>query len=119
MEDCKISYFLSPEILNPKRKRRKLIFDDIVRYVCEQYQIPIDQIFMKTRKIEYKDARQIIHYLSRKHLNITLQKLADKSNFKTHSNIIQAIRRIKNLITIEEDLEKKVSKIEYKIMLRL
>ncbi len=89
--------------------------EKIHKEVVNYFHIQENQIFKKTRVRHIVDARQIFHYLSRKHngKRMSLQTIAEYGSFtNSHSTVLNSIKTVNNLMQTEKQFKANVLKIE-------
>jgi len=94
---------------DPSRKG----IEDIKRIISNYYNISIKDLNSDNKKRIYSYPRQIAMYLTRKHLNLSFNKIGFLFGNKDHSTVIYAIQKIEKIKTdnkkIGEDLKKLIS----------
>ena len=98
-----------------KINRKQLNFEIIAEKVSEYFNITPDQLFTKSRKREISDARQIVMYMTKKHIKMNLKAIGNKLD-RTHATVLYACRNIEERIPIDKQLKEDLSKIESAIL---
>ncbi len=93
---------------------RKVTIDDVLKKVCEYFDISEKQIMGKSRKKEIALARQISMYLSQEICELSLSQIG-KFYGKHHSTVMHSIEKIKNEIKTNDDVRKYVEEIVSKL----
>lgn len=99
-------------------------FDDkkielIVKQVCTYFELNPLKVFSMTRKREYKTARQIIHYLSKKHTKKSLDAIGQVSLLygrpkkHDHATVLNSNKAVNNLMETDNSFLLDVQKIEF------
>ncbi|MBD5544638.1 MAG: chromosomal replication initiator protein DnaA [Lachnospiraceae bacterium] len=96
----------------PKEITPKLI----INIVCEHYGVSPDDIISKKRNSEFVQPRQVIMYLCRELIGISLQSIGKELGKKDHTTVIHGINKIKDeLDNGNEELKNKIEIIKKKI----
>jgi len=75
--------------------RRKITVEKIINEVCEFYNVSKKEILSKSRKKEYVLPRQVIMYLLREELNLSLPSIGVKLGNKDHTTVGYACEKIR------------------------
>ncbi|MCF7918340.1 MAG: chromosomal replication initiator protein DnaA [Candidatus Cloacimonetes bacterium] len=90
-------------------KKSRITLDLICNKVCNNFNINSNSIFLKTRKSEIAQPRQIAMYLSNLYIpSLTLKTIANYYKLKDHTTVLHAIKSIKTKIEIDNDLKYQV-----------
>jgi chromosomal replication initiation ATPase DnaA len=99
---------------------KEFIFKQYVDNICNHMGMSSSELFVKSRKAEIVDARQLLFYLcseKRKMAFTEIKSYADKVGLvQDVSNIAHAVHRFKEKLEKDPDLSfiiKKIDKIEY------
>ncbi len=96
----------------PKEITPKLI----IQIVCEHYGVSPDDIISKKRNSEFVQPRQVIMYLCRELIGISLQSIGKELGKKDHTTVIHGINKIKDeLGNGNEELRNRIEIIKKKI----
>ena len=96
----------------PKEITPKLI----IHVVCEHYNVSPDDIISKKRNSEFVQPRQVIMYLCRELIGISLQSIGKELGKKDHTTVIHGVNKIKEeLDNGNEELRNKIEIIKKKI----
>lgn len=96
----------------PKEITPKLI----IQVVCEHYGVSPDDIISKKRNSEFVQPRQVIMYLCRELIGISLQSIGKELGKKDHTTVIHGINKIKDeLENGNEELRNRIEIIKKKI----
>ncbi len=110
MDGNKINYFSSAGKI--------ITFDIIVQHVCDVYSVKREKVFDKSRKREFLDPRQIIHYLCKKYMPRTsLAKIGELSGGWRHATVLNSNRNVKNLSDTDSFYRKRLELIENNIII--
>lgn len=99
------------DMVIPKRSRIDIIID----YVCEQYKIKKESLFLDRRFREIVVPRQIVFYLLKKYTFITLNEIGRMFRGKDHTTIMYGIRKVEDYKSCDEKFRAILSAIEYNI----
>ncbi len=87
----------------------------IIDTVCEQYGTKKEDIISKKRNSEIVLPRQIIMYLCREHTDASLEEIGKVLGKKDHTTVMSGINKIKQKITIDDELNKNLDIIMKKL----
>jgi hypothetical protein len=85
--------------------------DNIVSVVCDYYHVDRDQLHQKNRSGRNPLAKHVACYLIRKTTKIVQQEIADYLNYKTHSSIPNAIKKLNEMMDYDPKLKTQVKSI--------
>lgn len=91
------------------------VFNQYVDRVSELYNIKKKDLFSKSKKREFVDARHLIYYLcSKRPIQISyIQKYMDDNGYKIqHSSVIHGINSIQNKVNEDKDYQTIIKDIE-------
>lgn len=91
-------------------KRRQVNFEMVTQAVSSYFKIENDTLFTKSRKREISDARQIVMYLAKKLVGMSLKNIGTKLG-RTHATVIYACRNIEERMPIDKDLRESLEAI--------
>lgn len=91
-------------------RRRQVNFEMVTQAVCTYFKINVDALFTKSRKREISDARQMVMYMSKKLVGLSLKNIGTKLG-RTHATVIYACRNIEERLPLERDLRQSVDAI--------
>lgn len=114
--NCEINLKLAQTVVaNAIRiKRRQVNFEMVTRTVSSYFNIEADTLFTKSRKREISDARQIIMYLAKKLVGMSLKNIGTKLG-RTHATVIYACRNIEERLPIDKELRSSIETIKQMI----
>ncbi|HEY5393428.1 MAG TPA: helix-turn-helix domain-containing protein [Hanamia sp.] len=81
--------------------RNKDVLKDIV---CTYYKAPWEKIISRGRPGELSDAMFVYMYIARNVLKCTLKEIADDCGKRHHATVLNAIKQVKNYISIQDHL---------------
>ena len=102
------------DLIKPDTKR-EVTLDTIINVVAREYNVTYDEITSKSRNAEYVMPRQVVMYLSRRLLDISLDDIAKALGKKDHTTIIHGIKKIETDIKSKKDFKEKVDNLLNKI----
>ena len=114
--NCDITLDLArPVVANAIRIRRSQVnFEMVTQAVAAYFNLDSDVLFTKTRKREISDARQIVMYLAKKLVGMSLKKIGTKLG-RTHATVIYACRNIEERLPIDKELRASIDAIQESI----
>jgi len=90
-------------------KKSRITLDLIRKKVCNNFNISGDSIFLKTRKSEIAQPRQVAMYLSNLYIpSLTLKTIANYYKLKDHTTVLHAIKSTKTKIETDSNLKYQV-----------
>ena len=96
-------------VKNSSKQRKTVSIKDVIKVVCEFYNIDEKTIYEKTRRKEVVKPRQIAMYILRQDFNTSYPYIGQKLGGRDHTTVIHACEKIKNDIknnpTIEQEIE--------------
>ena len=93
-------------------KPKAITINYINAIVCKYYNIPIEVLYMKTRKREIVQARQIAMFFAKNLTKDSLQTIGDGIGNKDHATVLHASKTINNLIDTNRQFKLQVEEIE-------
>lgn len=95
--------------------KRELTIDYISKVVSDYFCIPVDSLFVKTRKREIVQARQIAMYFSKNLTQSSLASIGSQIGGKDHATVLHACRTVTNLKEIDKNFRLSIDEIENKL----
>ncbi len=89
---------ISPEIAHRQNTKSVKNFSDVVEYVANYYDIPVNDIKWKSRKKEISLARQMLMMIWKKYFSWTLEKIGDYFGWKNHASVLYSINTFERLL---------------------
>lgn len=83
----------------------------VIKTICDFYNIQEKDIFEKTRKKEIVKPRQVAMFLLRKDLNTSYPYIGQKFGHRDHTTVIHAYKKINNSIDKDEKLNQEINNI--------
>ncbi len=103
---------------NQIKSMKQEVFLKYVEKVSEQFDITKEQMFSRSKKREYVDARQLLFYLcSNRPMRLSyIQKYLESNGYKTqHSSIIHGINSVKDKMSQDSDYVNIVNSIQQSV----
>jgi len=95
--------------------KRELTIDYISKVVSDYFCIPVDSLFVKTRKREIVQARQIAMYFAKNLTQSSLASIGSQIGGKDHATVLHACRTVTNLKEIDKNFRLSIDEIENKL----
>ncbi len=103
-------------IKNNIKPKKNVAVKDIVKVVAEQYGIPEDSVYEKTRRKEIVKARQVAMYILREDFNISYPSIGQKMGNRDHTTVIHSHLKIREDLKTDPSLLQEIEKI--RVMLK-
>ena len=91
-------------IQNDPNPHRAVTLDQLTDYVSEYYTIPKSEVMGESRAREYLLPRQVIMYLAKTKLGISLAKIGQSMGNRNHTTVMHAITRMKDMLKNDRQL---------------
>lgn len=95
-------------IRNNIKSKKTVSINEIVKSICDYYQIEESIIYSKTRRKDVVYPRQVIMYLLREEYNISYPSIGDKLGGRDHTTVIHSYEKIKNELKTNSHLIKEI-----------
>lgn len=116
LQGLPINLELAKKVLaNHSNESSTLTIQDIQKMVCEHYNVKLTEIKSGNRSKPIVTARQVAMYLTKGHLDKSLQDIGRAFGGKDHSTVINALKKIKNQLETNSDLRKDIDELETRI----
>ena len=102
------------DIIHPN-KPKEITPNLIIEMVAEHFSVTSEDITSKKRNSEYVLPRQVVMYLCRNMLDISLTNIGKILGKKDHTTIIHGIKKIEEDINLNEELKNKIDIIKKKL----
>ena len=89
-----------------KENEKVITAENIIKSVCNYFNIKISDIKSNKKLKEFVEPRQIAMYLIRNYTELSFPEIGDKFGGKDHSSIIYAVNKVKKNLETNEKLEK-------------
>lgn len=94
-----------------KIKRHQLNFEMIIDAVASHYSIAPDLLFSKDRRRDISDARQLVMFLAKKHVNLPCTTIGQHLD-RSHATVIHGIQAIENRLATDPAYAAKIQNLE-------
>lgn len=94
---------------------KKHIFDSYANAIAKQFHMTLDQMFLKSKRREIVDARQMLYYLCMERpIRISyIQRFMEENGHSiAHSTIIHGYKKAKEMIDNDKDYQQVVKDIQ-------
>ena len=95
-------------IRNNIKSKKSVSINEIVRSICEYYQIEESLVYSKTRRKDVVYPRQVIMYILREEYDISYPSIGDKLGGRDHTTVIHSYEKIKNELKTNPHLGKEI-----------
>lgn len=102
---------IKPFIKNTSKPKKLLAVKDIVKVICEFYNIEESFIYEKTRRKEVLKPRQIAMFILREDFNISYPSIGEKLGGRDHTTVMHSCEKVKNDIKNDLSLMQEVDQI--------
>ncbi len=94
-----------------KENEKVITAENIIKSVCNYFNIKIGDIKSNKKLKEFVEPRQIAMYLIRNYTELSFPEIGDKFGGKDHSSIIYAVNKVKKKLENNEKIEKVINNI--------
>ncbi len=94
---------------------RKIDIDRLAEVVADEFGISKKLLKSRSRKKEVLIPRQVVMYLAKEYLGLTLQKIGDYFGGKDHTTVLNSIRKVQKLLSTDRNLQKHLNSIKDRI----
>ena len=101
-----------------KIDNRPLTVDDILEKVCQHYGVTQQNVFSKSRKREYVQARQVSMYLSQKHTKMPNARIGKLIGGRDHSTVIHSCNAVEQRLNTDKSFAAEIHEIEASFSLK-
>jgi chromosomal replication initiator protein len=99
-------------ILKNNTKPKKLLsVKDVVKTVCEFYNLSEDNIYNKTRRKEVVRPRQVVMYILREDFNVSFPSIGEKLGGRDHTTVIHSYNKMKDEIKTDPLLLQEITQL--------
>ena len=84
---------------------------ELIKRVCDYYEISKADLFSKSRKIPIPEAKQVIFYYFQVNRIKSQQSIADMFGYNTASTICTLVQRFKERMEVDKNFAEKVNEI--------
>ncbi|MBI5412037.1 chromosomal replication initiator protein DnaA [Candidatus Peregrinibacteria bacterium] len=100
-KEVKLSNYIERQDAQPKYA---ISVDDLIQRVSDYYQVPKSEVIGEARNREYMIPRQVIMYLAKTKLKISLAKIGESMGNRNHTTVMHAVERIVNQLKNDRQL---------------
>ena len=97
---------------NSIRSRKNVSIPEIVKIICDYYNISDSFVYNKTRRKDVVKPRQIIMYILREVFDISYPIIGDRLGGRDHTTVIHSYEKIKTGIKNDPELNKEIEEIK-------
>ena len=98
-------------VKNSSKQKKAVSIKDVIKAVCEFYNVEEKTLYEKTRRKEVVKPRQIAMYILRQDFNTSYPYIGQKLGGRDHTTVIHACDKIKSAIKTESALEQEIEQI--------
>ncbi len=99
-------------VFEEENKGRKIDIDRLAEVVAEEFGISKKLMKSRSRKKEILIPRQLVMYLAKEYLGLTLTKIGDYFGGKDHTTVINAVNKIQKRLSTDINLQKHLNSIK-------
>jgi chromosomal replication initiator protein len=99
-------------IKNSSKQKKTVSIKDVIKAVCEFYNIEEKSLYEKTRRKEVVKPRQIAMYILRQDFNTSYPYIGQKLGGRDHTTVIHACEKIKTSLKNNPALEQEIDHIK-------
>ncbi|MCL5782158.1 MAG: DnaA/Hda family protein, partial [Patescibacteria group bacterium] len=96
---------------NSVKPKKMLSVKEVVKTVCDFYNIEEENVYSKTRRKEIVKPRQVIMYLLREDYNISFPSIGDRLGGRDHTTIIHSYEKIKGELKSDNLLSQEIAQL--------
>jgi len=98
-----------------KTENKEITIDNIIKAVCQYYNVEENSLHAKSRKKDVVLVRQVAMYFSKIYTNNSLAKIGQAIGGKDHATVLHAFKIIKNQSDVDKAFKKELLEIENSI----
>ena len=95
-----------------------LTIDDILEMVCQHFGVTQQNVFSKSRKREFVQARQVSMYLAQKYTKMPSARIGKLIGGRDHSTVIHSCATIEQRLKIDKAFVEEINSIEHSFRLK-
>src|SRR5699024_9893683 len=88
----------------PNSRPRKITVKVVQKYICEKYEVTVDEMLSKKRTKSIAYPRQLAMYISRELTDLSLPKIGQEFGGRDHTTVIHAHKKITELMKTDQDV---------------
>ena len=105
-------------IKNSSKAKKAVSIKDVIKAVCDFYNIEEKSLYEKTRRKEVVKPRQVAMYILRQDFNTSYPYIGQKLGGRDHTTVIHACEKIKSSIKSSPEIEQEIDHIKNMIYSR-
>ncbi len=98
-------------IKNNIKPKKHLALEEIIKIIAGFYNMPVEQIYEKTRKKEIVYVRQIVMYILREYFNISYPAIGKEIGGRDHTTVIHSYERVKGNLKEDPNLTQEIEQL--------
>lgn len=91
---------------------KPVTIEEIIRKVCDHYDMEESAIYAKTRKREVVQVRQVAMYLAKKYTETSSSKIGQLIGNKDHATVLHACKMVRDQIEVDKAFKADVEELE-------
>ena len=95
-----------------------LTIDDILDTVCQHFNVSQQNVFSKSRKREYVQARQVSMYLAQKFTKMPTSRIGQLIGGRDHSTVLHSCSAVEQRLKVDKAFNDELSSIETSFRLK-
>ncbi len=95
-----------------------LTVDDILEVVCQHYHVTPQNVFSKSRKRDYVQARQVSMYLAQKHTKMPTSRIGQLIGGRDHSTVIHSCTTVEERLKVDKAFVEELESMENSFKLK-
>ncbi len=111
-EPLTLSY--AQKVLKLEEQENKPTIDKVASVVAEYFDVTVENFLSSARVQAISNARAIVSYIAREHLQLSFESIGDFLN-KKHQTVMYSAEKIKKALKTDKELEKNLDKILKKL----
>lgn len=112
-----VSQLLGTTEKEAQKKGRPVSFKEVIERVALHYNLKISQLKGPKRDRTIASPRQVLYYLLRTELNLTLEEIGELCGGRDHTTIIHGVEKITTLLPFSEKTREDIKNIKQKLYL--
>lgn len=92
-------------------EKKEITIDDIIRTVCQHYNMDPSAVQTASRKRDVVQARQIAMYLAKQHTELSTSKIGSYIGRKDHATVLHACKTIKAILDVDKSFRAELNEI--------
>lgn len=101
-----------------KVDNRPLTIDDILESVCQHYNVSQQNVFSKSRKHDFVQARQVSMYLAQKFTKMPTSRIGQLIGGRDHSTVLHSCTAVEQRLKTDKAFSDEISSIETSFQLK-